>query len=72
MAPAGTSNELDVQNKWEENTHKTHVRSKAATERWLERKVKSYFLGNVGCRDKNISMVFIIYGCVKKRDFITD
>ena len=23
MTPAGTSNELDVQNKWEENTH-TH------------------------------------------------
>ena len=24
MTPAGTSNELDVQNGWEENTHKTH------------------------------------------------
>ena len=23
MTPAGTSNELDVQNKWEENTHNT-------------------------------------------------
>ena len=26
MTPAGTSNELDVQNKWEENTH-THTRA---------------------------------------------
>ena len=24
MTPAGTSNELDVQNKWEENTHSEH------------------------------------------------
>ena len=24
MTPAGTSNELDVQNGWEENTHTTH------------------------------------------------
>ena len=24
VTPAGTSNELDVQNKWEENTH-THI-----------------------------------------------
>ena len=26
MTPAGTSNELDVQNEWEENTH-THITS---------------------------------------------
>ena len=25
MTPAGTSNELDVQNGWEENTHNTHM-----------------------------------------------
>ena len=25
VTPAGTSNELDVQNKWEENTHNTHT-----------------------------------------------
>ena len=25
MTPAGTSNELDVQNEWEENTQKTHT-----------------------------------------------
>ena len=24
MTPAGTSNELDVQNEWKENTHTTH------------------------------------------------
>ena len=24
VTPAGTSNELDVQNEWEENTHNTH------------------------------------------------
>ena len=29
MTPAGTSNELDVQNEWEENTH-THVRTRQA------------------------------------------
>ena len=29
MTPAGTSNELDVQNGWEENTH-THTRRKSA------------------------------------------
>ena len=25
MTPAGTSNELDVQNEWEENMHNTHT-----------------------------------------------
>ena len=25
MTPAGTSNELDVQNEWEENTHRKHI-----------------------------------------------
>ena len=25
MTPAGTSNELDVQNEWEENTHTHHT-----------------------------------------------
>ena len=25
VTPAGTSNELDVRNKWEENTHNTHT-----------------------------------------------
>ena len=27
MTPAGTSNELDVQNEWEKNTQKTHTYS---------------------------------------------
>ena len=27
MTPAGTSNELDVQNKWEENTHTKHAKN---------------------------------------------
>ena len=27
MTPAGTSNELDVQNGWEENTHTLHIAS---------------------------------------------
>ena len=26
MTPAGTSNDFDVQNEWEENTHNTHVK----------------------------------------------
>ena len=32
MTPAGTSNELDVQNKWEENTH-THNKEVVTTEK---------------------------------------
>ena len=28
MTPAGTSNELDVQNEWEENTHNTYMHSR--------------------------------------------
>ena len=29
MTPAGTSNELDVQNEWEENAHTTHSEKNA-------------------------------------------
>ena len=29
MTPAGTSNELDVQNEWEENTHNTYFKEKS-------------------------------------------
>ena len=36
MTPAGTSNELDVQNGWEENTH-THIKFDFTVEKEKER-----------------------------------
>ena len=36
MTPAGTSNEFDVQNEWEENTHNTHAAD-------MERKTRYIF-----------------------------
>ena len=36
VTPAGTSNEFDVQNEWEENTHNTHAAD-------MERKTRYIF-----------------------------
>ena len=37
MTPAGTSNELDVQNEWEENTHHTHTLRTKRERKWYKK-----------------------------------
>ena len=39
VTPAGTSNELDVQNEWEENTH-THTRKQGGEHKVLRAQVR--------------------------------
>ena len=70
MTPAGTSNELDVQNGWEENTQNTHAQfvpsnlrsSRVRTTELREelQKMPKPFTSNTGRRDALHKVVFTI------------
>ena len=42
MTPAGTSNELDVQNEWEENTH-THISTEVDSDARVQKQAQPRF-----------------------------
>ena len=74
MTPAGTSNELDVQNGWEENTH-THIlyqaykifyrsRGDCLAVWFLLAKTFYKFLCSVSHLQKSVFGQFQIYGCL--------
>ena len=70
MTPAGTSNELDVQNEWEENTHK-HTHFKSAADWIIARTVPgNKYRYQLRCtRYSNVPIPLLIHNLVRVMHF---
>ena len=73
MTPGGTSNELDVQNGWEENTHTTHINVKETFAlhevlRLLVAQYPDHLSGTISVVDLNNTTMFYAFRKDRARD----